>query len=265
MTGKESSAKVGVLPELGQGIEVLPARVAEAVKVDKLVDTLQQAAEETTAAFVCDMWGEYHREQAFAFLERGKPVFVDKPLAESTADARAMIEAARANRTTLSTCSSLRYDPQLLKLKKNISSKIGKPSIVTVCCPCYQDLARYSVHGIEILLELMGGQRVARVRNIGTSTRRHLIFVEFADGACGVIHSWEDHPYSVTVTGPGGQEVAVLGSHESFKLMVAAILASFESGEPVVPNEEALEVVKVIEAATVSQAEGGIPVAITEN
>ncbi len=61
--------------------------VAEAVLVDKVCDTLEEAAESTEGAFVCDMWGEYHRKQALAFLERGKPVFVDKPLAESVADA----------------------------------------------------------------------------------------------------------------------------------------------------------------------------------
>jgi len=234
--------------------------VAEAVLVDKVCDTLEEAAESTQGAFVCDMWGEYHKEQAMAFLQKGKPVFVDKPLAESVADAEAMIRAAKDNGTVLSTCSSLRFDPRLRKLKSRIGKELGKPSIVTVCCPCYQDIARYSVHGIEILMEVTGGARVGRVRNIGTGTRRHLILVEFIDGCCGVIHSWENHAYSVTFTGERGQDVAVLGAMESFKLMVEAVLDSFVTNLPVVDYDEALEVVKVIEAGTRSRAADGAPV-----
>jgi len=234
--------------------------VAEAVLVDKVCDTLEEAAESTQGAFVCDMWGEYHKEQAMAFLQKGKPVFVDKPLAESVADAEAMIRAAKDNGTVLSTCSSLRFDPRLRKLKSRIGKELGKPSIVTVCCPCYQDIARYSVHGIEILMEVTGGARVGRVRNIGTGTRRHLILVEFIDGCCGVIHSWENHAYSVTFTGERGQDVAVLGAMESFKPMVEAVLDSFVTNLPVVDYDEALEVVKVIEAGTRSRAADGAPV-----
>jgi len=234
--------------------------VAEAVLVDKVCDTLEEAAESTQGAFVCDMWGEYHKEQAMAFLQKGKPVFVDKPLAESVADAEAMIRAAKDNGTVLSTCSSLRFDPRLRKLKSRIGKELGKPSIVTVCCPCYQDIARYSVHGIEILMEVTGGARVGRLRNIGTGTRRHLILVEFIDGCCGVIHSWENHAYSVTFTGERGQDVAVLGAMESFKPMVEAVLDSFVTNLPVVDYDEALEVVKVIEAGTRSRAADGAPV-----
>ncbi|HUU30113.1 MAG TPA: Gfo/Idh/MocA family oxidoreductase [archaeon] len=239
--------------------------VGEAVKVNELAESLEEAVEGTSSAFVCDMWGEYHKEQALAFLEKGKSVFVDKPLAESVSDARVMIEAARKNGAALSTCSSLRFDPELQRLKKSLSVEIGKPSIITVCCPCYQDLARYTVHGIEVMLEITDGAKIASVRNIGPSQRRHLMLLEFADGTCGVIHSWEGHAYSVTVTAAKGQEVVVLGSWEGFKHMVAAILASFESGEPVVPYDEALEVVRVIEAAVASQAADGKTVELEES
>jgi len=109
-------------------------------------------------------------------------------------------------------------------------------------------------------MEVSGGAAVGRVRNIGTGTRRHLILVEFIDGSCGVIHSWENHAYSVTVTGESGQEVEVLGVLDSFKPMVEAVLDSFVSNIPVVNYDEALEVVRVIEAGAMSRATNGVPV-----
>ncbi|MBN2290117.1 MAG: Gfo/Idh/MocA family oxidoreductase, partial [Candidatus Glassbacteria bacterium] len=231
--------------------------VAGAVKVAEVVDTLAEAAEGTEAAFVCDMWGEYHREQAVAFLEQGKSVFVDKPLAESTADARAMIEAAQASGAVLSTCSSLRFVPEMMELKKKLAAPLGPAGIVTVCCPCHQDLARYSVHGIELLMDVVSPDTVVRLRNIGTGTRRHLLLVEFAGGTCGVIHSWEDHAYSLTVSAAGGHEVVNFSFTDSTRPMAAAVLESFESGIPVVPYDQALEVVRIIEAGAASRAAGG--------
>lgn len=233
--------------------------VAEATRVEKLVDSIEKAAEETDGAFVCDMWGEYHRGQALPWLTRGKPVFVDKPLAESVEDAKAMIDAALENKTVLSHCSSTRFDPALLELRKKVVEKIGRPEIVTVCAPCYQDLARYAVHGIEIMSMVTGGARVETVRNVGSGTRRHILTLDFEDGASGVIHAWEGHAYSVTVSGPGGQDVVALGS-DSYLPMVRAVLESFESGVPVVPYEEVLQVIRIIEAGVLSRSKGGAPV-----
>jgi predicted dehydrogenase len=235
------------------------AAVAEATNVEKVAGSLGEAASETEGAFVCDMWGEYHRGQALAFLEQGKSVFVDKPIAESVTDARAMIEAAEAHGAVLSHCSSTRFDKALLGLKKAIAERLGHPAIVTVCAPCYQDLARYAVHGIEILSSVMGGAKVERLRNIGNGQRRHLMLLDFADGACGVIHAWEGHAYTVTVTAPGGQEVVSLGS-DSYVPMIEAVLGSFMTGTPVVPYEEVMQVVRIIEAASLSRQRDGAPV-----
>lgn len=235
-------------------------KVAEATRVDRVTETLAEAARGAAGAFVCDMWGEYHRGQALAFLEQGKPVFVDKPLAESVADARVMIAAARENGTVLGTCSSLRYDPEVLRLRKRLSGELGRPLITTICCPCYQDLARYTVHGIELLLAVTGGQKTVSVRNCGTSQRRHLLLVDFIDGSCGVVHSWEGHAYSVTVAAENGQEVIRPGVEDTLKPMVAAVLESFVTKVPVVDYEEVLEVVRIIEAGAASRAQGGRPV-----
>jgi predicted dehydrogenase len=239
--------------------------VMEAVRVPDLADTLEEAAENCEGAFVCDMWGEYHKQQALPFLERGKPVFVDKPLAESTADAMAMVQAAQANGTVISSCSAMRYDKGLMELVEELEGSLGRPRIVTVCSPCYQDLARYSVHGIEIMSAVVNRQPVLRVRNVGQSTRKHLLLLDFADGTCGVIHSWENHAYSVTVTADNGQRAVLLEDQDCHLTMMEAALESFTSGNPVVDYGNALEVVRIIEAGNVSRLQGGEVVELSGN
>ncbi|MFH1068721.1 MAG: Gfo/Idh/MocA family oxidoreductase [Candidatus Glassbacteria bacterium] len=238
-------------------------RVQEAVLVDKLVDTIEEATDSTEGAFVCDMWGDYHREQALPFLERGKPVFVDKPLSETVADARAMIEAARNGGTSLSTCSALRFDPALVELKAKMAAAGEKPSIVTVSGPCYQDLARYSVHSIEVMVEVTDSLPVAVLRNISRGIRRHLLLLEFENGACGVIHSWENHTYSVAVTTDRDHRYAMqLGQRDSTGIMMGRVLEAFAANRPLVTYESALEVIRIIEAGKQSAAAGGAETAV---
>lgn len=135
--------------------------------------------------------------------------------------------------------------------------ELGRPRVVTVCCPCRQDLARYGVHGIEIMMEVMGGMPVARLRNMSRGIRRHVLLLDFADGAVGVIHSWEDQAYSVTVTARNGQRVVHLNDPECHLRTVEAVLESFGSGRPVVDYGNALEVVRIIEAGNESRERGG--------
>ena len=78
--------------------------------------------------------------------------------------AGAMVLAAQHNGTVLSTCSAMRFDKALMELVAELDNGLGRPRIVTVCCPCYQDLARYSVHGIEIMLAVLRQPPVVRVR-----------------------------------------------------------------------------------------------------
>ena len=190
-------------------------------------------------------------------------MFVDKPLSETVADAREMIAAAQAGGTSLSTCSSMRFDPALVEIKEKMAANGEKPSIVTVSGPCYQDLARYTVHSIEVMVEVTDSRPVAVLRNISRGIRRHLLLLEFEDGACGVIHSWENHAYSVAVTTDRESRYAArLGARDSTGIMMGRVLEAFEANRPVVGYESALEVIRIIEAGKESAAAGGAEKAV---
>ena len=63
-----------------------------------------------------------HREIVCAMLESGKHVLVEKPMATSIADARAMVEAARAEGTCLMTDFHNRFNPPHVEAKDRIES-----------------------------------------------------------------------------------------------------------------------------------------------
>jgi predicted dehydrogenase len=105
-----------------------------------------------------------HYELARRALLRGKHVFVEKPLAETSARARELTELAELTRHTLMTGHTFVYSPPVLKIKELIQSgalgEIKYLSFSRVNLGLYQkdvdvvwDLA---VHDISILLYWLG-------------------------------------------------------------------------------------------------------------
>ena len=68
--------------------------------------------------------GRPHLEQARPVLRAGKPLFIDKPLAGSLADAIAIFKLAKETKTPCFSSSSLRFSPGIASLRDN--PKVGE-------------------------------------------------------------------------------------------------------------------------------------------
>lgn len=69
-----------------------------------------------------DRHGGLHRAHAVPFLAEGLPVFVDKPLACTEADALAIVAAAREYDAPLTSSSAVRWVPDTDKLAAEAAS-----------------------------------------------------------------------------------------------------------------------------------------------
>jgi myo-inositol 2-dehydrogenase/D-chiro-inositol 1-dehydrogenase len=94
-----------------------------------------------------------HRAFAEMALEAGRPVFVDKPLATNLADARAIVDKAKATGTPIMSCSMRRYSPAFVSIAEQLKNgDAGKVVSAT----------RFEPHGImpgdwQDCLETSGG------------------------------------------------------------------------------------------------------------
>jgi len=82
---------------------------------------------EVTAVYVAT---EHHRhcEDVVAAAEAGKHVLCEKPMANSVADCRRMLEASRANGVALQIAYYRRYYPKLIRMKELLDAgAIGRP------------------------------------------------------------------------------------------------------------------------------------------
>ena len=231
----------------------------------EIVDSIDELLGRVDVVFLESVDGRPHLEQVRPVIEAGKPVFIDKPLAGSLADAVEIFALAEEAGVPCFSSSSLRFRPEVDEAKEGSST--GAIVGAMTYGPCsieehHPDLFWYGVHGVEMLYALMGTgcQSVTRVHS---------------DGVDVVTGSWEGGragTYRGIREGKSGFGGVVFGSEriESFETsgnyepMLIEICEFFFDGEPRVSHEETLEMFAFMEAADESKRRGGEPVSVPE-
>lgn len=142
-----------------------PERVAKFAGGDRLqvVDDPAELIGLVDAAIVCSRDGGLHREQAEPLLRAGIPVLVDKPLATTTTDAQALVEASSASGALLMSASAVRFTPEVATLVA-AEQDTGPYTSIAVSGPAdpdspYAGVFFYGIHVVETALELLGSSR----------------------------------------------------------------------------------------------------------
>jgi predicted dehydrogenase len=147
-----------------------------------------------------------HGALAVKVLEAGKHCFVEKPMAQSVADAEAVVEAARASGKTLMVGHLLEYHPGVVKLKELIDSgELGRVHYIygnrlNLGKLRADENALWSLgaHDVSVLLRL-SGEEPYEVQARGESYMREGVedvvfcFLRFPSGLAAHLHlSWLD-------------------------------------------------------------------------
>ncbi len=223
--------------------------------IDALLDRVDAVMLETND-------GRPHLRQARPVLRANKPLFIDKPIAGSLADAVAIVKAARKHETPIFSSSALRY-------AKGVQAAANGAQGRVVGCDAYSpapleethpDLYWYGIHGVETLFTVMGPgcERVQRAATDGTD----VVVGVWEDGRIGTFRGIREgqRGYGGTVFGTEGQ--GDLGGFTGYEGLVVDIARFFKSGEPPVRPEVTLEIYAFMTAADVSKRNGGEPVSI---
>jgi predicted dehydrogenase len=119
-------------------------------------DTLKEMTDGIDAVFIADCSGDGfdHVELASPFLEKGIPVYVDKPFASNLSDARTMIELAQKHGTNVMSASLLEYNPVAKRFREDFE-QIAPVSLVVAKGVGGHGLAG-TIHGIGLARCLLG-------------------------------------------------------------------------------------------------------------
>ena len=212
--------------------------------------------------------GRRHLEQARQVIAAHKPLFIDKPLASTLADAREIARLGKQADTPWFSVSSLRYG--------DIATQMKFPDIQGVITwgpgplePHQQlDLSWYAIHPIEMLYALMGKGCVEVTRTYTDDA--DVITGKWNDGRTGTVRALRPYgTYGAVVfrTKPkdakGEGSMIVVQSNpkmaEGYRPMLVEVVKFFETKEPPVANEETLEIFAFMDAAQRSKEAGGTP------
>lgn len=249
----------------------------------RIVAAPEDAADLADVVFILSSDGRVHPALFNAVAGRGKPVFIDKPFAVSTADADAMLRTADASGTTFLACSAFRYADGLVDALASVRAGGERVTGCTIrfwlqIQPTQGRYFWYGIHAAEMLVAALG-PGIADVEATGDE-RGDSIVVRHDNGVeSTLVGSRTDGDFSITLTTdrrtidvPLGPSAAALPSRvlwSALDVLVgdryprlwsgssAGSVTGPRQGRSVDPTpEETRAIVRLLDAAQKSQATG---------
>lgn len=229
----------------------------------RMLDSPAAVAEVCDAIMLTSVDGRVHLSQFSELAPLGKPVFIDKPFAINSDDARSMAELAAQHETSLMSCSSLRYAQPLVEALDEMAA--NDESVVGVDCsgpmplePTQPGLFWYGIHCVEMAYAVLGRgcQRLSVVSNADFD----VVTAQWEDGRLATIRGNRsgNNGFGTLLHAAKISRYVAASEHPkpTYAAMLPHIMTLFHTGVSSVPIEETIEIVRFIEAANLSRATG---------
>ena len=210
--------------------------------------------------------GRIHLEEALPVIRARKPLFIDKPVAATLADAIAIFELCRKHDVPCFSSSSLRFGADVQAALDDTT--LGEIVGAAAWGPCeYQpgtpDLCFYGIHGVETVFTLLGpGCR--QVTRIQTERGDEVVGV-WEGGRIGTFRGLrKGGAATFGAVAFGTKRIAPLKAAAAYADLCVQIGRFFRTLRPPVDAATTIEILAFIEAADESKRRGGEPVAISD-
>jgi hypothetical protein len=231
------------------GVEIVPSIEALLARVDGVLLETND--------------GRPHLEQVRPVLAAKKPVFIDKPIAGSLADALTIAREAKEAGVPIFSSSSYRYSTEAQEVRGGAIGDVVGCTIYSACSleETHPDLFWYGIHGVEALFTVMGKgcESVVRVSTDGTD----VVVGKWSDGRIGTYRG-----IRAGKSGSGGMAFGTEAIREigpgGYQPLMVEVVKFFRTGKPPVDVAETLEIYAFMEAADESKRRGGVPVRLEE-
>jgi Oxidoreductase family, NAD-binding Rossmann fold len=229
----------------------------------EIVGSIDELLPKVDAVLLESVDGRPHLQQAIPVIKAGKPLFVDKPVAGTLADAVAIFRLANEHNVPCFSSSSLRFSPNILGMRND--DRVGDVLGCDAYGPCaleehHPDLFWYGIHGVEILFTIMGPgcESVSRTQ----TADGELVVGVWKGGRIGTFRGIRSGKSDYGALVFGSKAIVPSGSYAGYQPLVVEIAKFFQSGKPPVSAVETLEIYAFMEAADESKRHGGSPVTI---
>jgi predicted dehydrogenase len=230
----------------------------------EIVDSIEALCKQVDGILLESVDGRPHLEQARIVIKAGKPLFVDKPMADDLADVIEIFRLAEANGVPCWSSSSARYGEGIANARNNeaLGEIVGCDVFGTSSwAEFHPDLYLYGIHAVEPLFAIMGTgcESVRRIKTDG---------VDMAIGVWngGRIGTFRDlrggkTEFKTIIYGKNGMATA---NPSGYGPLLEQIVKFFKTGKAPVSPEETIEIFAFMSAADESKAQGGEAISIPE-
>ena len=155
---------------------------AEKLGIPRVFASIEEMVPAVDCAIIhgCD-W-DSHVAKAWPFVEAGKSVLVDKPLAGNARDLKQLLKWSEAG-ARIAGGSSLRFAPESAEWLAKPVDERGTPD--TVVCGCAVDEFNYGIHAYSLLASIMGAGATS-VRYLGNGMQRR-VEIKWPGGRSGIV------------------------------------------------------------------------------
>jgi hypothetical protein len=230
----------------------------------EIVDSIEDLCQKVDGVMLESVDGRPHLEQAKIVIAAGKPLWVDKPVADDLADVIELFRLAKENNVPCWSSSAARYGEGVAGARDN--EELGQ----IVSCDVFgssswaeqhPSLYLYGIHAVEPLFTVMGPgcETLQRTKTDGVD----LVIGVWKGGRIGTFRDLRGGKTDFT-TIIYGKNKMVTAKSSGYAPLLQQIVKFFQTGNPPVPSEETIEIYAFMSAADESQAQGGAPVSIAE-
>jgi hypothetical protein len=238
-------------------VEGYATELVEKWKVE-IVPDIASLCPKVDAILLESVDGRKHLPQFREAVKCGKPIFIDKPLASTYADAKEIARLAKQAGIPWWSSSSLRYADYVADLKKP-----GLQGVISWGPGPFDkthqlDLSWYAVHPIEVLYTLMGTGCVEVTRIAGEA--EDVVVGKWKDGRIGTVRALRPYgEFGAVGFFPKEIRQSPPKPKFSYAALLREVVKFFETKQPPVPNAETLEIFAFMDAAQRSKESGGKP------
>jgi len=215
----------------------------------KVTESFDEAVEGCDAVILTINDGALHLDYFLRCSGLGKPVFVDKPMADSLRNARRIADAALEKGVRFFTSSSLRFAPDLLEACRAVPQPVAAHVYGPVNpAKAGSSIVWYGVHAFEMLERAMG-RGAARVRAL-PDAHGIVNLVDYKDGRRGIVELTTKSPlYGGCLRALEYTRPYVVDRSMISTLILREAAAFFRGADAPVTVEDSLEVMAMLDTA----------------
>ena len=233
----------------------LSEHIAKASMIENVVDSMEEMIEEVDAVLLTRDDPENRVAMAKPFLDADIPIFIDKPLAITSADLAYFSEQNEKGKLFMSS-SSMRYSSECRAMKTELKS-LGEIELVTVVGK--KDWTKYGVHMLEALFAIFDDPKAASVQHISESGK-DIVLITMENGLLTTVHIFKDisPTFQLSLFGRNGwQLVEIKNSYAMFKENIKEFIRSVREGQPRLRFENTKNIIRTLIGAKDSMQNGG--------